>query len=287
MTKIIDGKQIAKEIDEITKHEVSKFSFKPMLFGVAVTNGSIQDDASLKYLQLKQKKALELGFDCEILIYDAKLGKKAIRRQIHDLISRSDVAGIIVQLPLPFSTNDQQYILNAVPAEFDPDCLSQDSHGAFFVGRSQILPPCVEAVKIILARENVEIKGLNAVVVGYGKLVGKPVSHWLNSAGATVTVLNEFTKLPDVISNANGDLIVTGVGKPGLINKKWISEGAMIVDFGYGHDVDGVVRGDLDINNIGDLPKFVTPVPGGVGPMVISVLLHNAMILMRKRLMVT
>lgn len=284
--KIIDGRQIASEINQITKSALLKFQVKPLLLGVAVLSGSGEDDASLKYLSIKKQTAESLGFECQIYTFDSKLGKKQIRRQIHQLIQDCRIAGLIVQLPLPFSVNDQQYILNAVPAQFDPDCLGQEYLGKFFTGRADILPPCVEALKIVLASEGVDVKGLNSVVIGYGKLVGKPIAHWLNSMGATVTVINEFTANPAMISNANGDLIITGVGKPGLVERKWVAEDAMIVDFGYGKNSEGKILGDVDSESVANLAKWLTPVPNGMGPIVISSLLHNAMILASKRLVV-
>lgn len=286
MSKIINGKQIASEINQITKSAISSFEVKPLLIGVAVLSGTYADEDSLKYLRIKQKTAEELGFECQVERIDAKLGKKAIRQHIRQLIKDSRTAGVIVQLPLPFSANDQQYILNAVPAKFDPDCLGQEYLGKFFTGRADILPPCVEALKIVLNKEQVNLKGLSAVVVGYGKLVGKPISHWLNSMGATVTVINEFTINPAIISNSNGDLIVSGVGIPNLIQRQWVSDDAVIVDFGYGRNANGEVSGDVDFDAVKDIASVITPVPNGMGPIVIATLLHNAMTLLARRLVI-
>ncbi|MDO8591301.1 MAG: bifunctional 5,10-methylenetetrahydrofolate dehydrogenase/5,10-methenyltetrahydrofolate cyclohydrolase, partial [bacterium] len=190
-----------------------------------------------------------------------------------------------------------QYVLNAIPPEKDVDVLSEKTQGAFFVGRSAILPPAVETVKIIfsaiggsaLGGEGAfNLEGKNCAVFGYGLLVGKPVSHWLASQGATVSIINEFTSNPTELSH-QADIIISGVGKPNLITADMVKEGVVVIDFGYnilpeaGSDKpEAMIVGDVDFNEVSQKAGWITPVPGGVGPIVIAAVLKNLLALYKK-----
>ncbi|MBI2063124.1 MAG: bifunctional 5,10-methylenetetrahydrofolate dehydrogenase/5,10-methenyltetrahydrofolate cyclohydrolase [Candidatus Yanofskybacteria bacterium] len=180
--------------------------------------------------------------------------------------------GVLVELPLPLHINTQ-YIINAVPQEKDVDVLSEKSQGAFLADRSLILPPAVEAVKIIFEKYDINPKGKNCAVFGYGLLVGKPIGHWLASQGATVSIINEFTSNPAELS-CHADIIVAGTGQEDLITKDMIKEGSVIIDFAK----------DVDFDEVSKKASWITPVPGGVGPIVIAAVLKNLLTLYKKTL---
>ncbi|MBI2063380.1 MAG: bifunctional 5,10-methylenetetrahydrofolate dehydrogenase/5,10-methenyltetrahydrofolate cyclohydrolase [Candidatus Yanofskybacteria bacterium] len=184
--------------------------------------------------------------------------------------------GVLIELPLPAHINTQ-YILNAIPQEKDVDVLSERAQGTFFarleakllgVGRSLILPPAVEAVKTIFKKYDINLKGKKCAIFGYGLLVGKPISHWLASQGATVSIINEFTPNPAELSR-HADIIVAGTGQEGLIAEEMVKEEAVVIDFGK----------DVDFEPIAKKASLITPPIGGVGPIVIAAVLKNLLAL--------
>jgi len=262
---IIDGKKIAEEILAEIAEEVKKSAKSLKLAAVLVG-----DDAdSRRFLELKQKVAERVGVGFKLYEFPAEITTQKLRKEIVGIAKAGVNDGVIIELPLPKHINTQ-YILNAIPEEKDPDVLSQKSQGAFFVGKSAILPPAVEAVKIILGKNNIDIKGKNCSVFGYGILVGKPVSHWLAQEGATVSIINEFTPNPERYA-LTADIIVSGVGKPNLIKDDMIKAGAVVIDFAK----------DVDFENITHKASLITPPTGGVGPIVTVSVLKNLLKLLK------
>jgi len=281
---IIDGKKIAEEINIETKKLLNGAELR--LAAVFVGD----DAGSRRFLELKKVAAEKLGIDFRLYEFPENITTQKLRKEIVGIAKAGVNDGVIIELPLPKHINTQ-YILNAVPPEKDPDVLSEKAMGAFFAGRSPVLPPSVEAVKIILEKNNINLSGKNCVVFGYGILVGKSVAHWLASQNATVFIINEFTKNPKQIS-INADIIISGVGKPNLVTADMVKKGlpphsssecggAVVIDFGFA-TLNGKMTGDVDFENVEKIASLITPVPGGVGPIVTASVLRNLVLLNKK-----
>ncbi|MEK7151331.1 MAG: bifunctional 5,10-methylenetetrahydrofolate dehydrogenase/5,10-methenyltetrahydrofolate cyclohydrolase [Patescibacteria group bacterium] len=266
---IIDGKKIAEEMLIDVKNTES-IRLAAILIG--------EHDGSRKFLELKKVAAEKIGIDFKLYEFPTDITTQKLRKKIVAISKAQINHGILIELPLPSHVNTQ-YILNAIPQEKDIDVLSEKSQGAFFANRSRILPPSVETVKTIFGKYSIEPRGKNCVIFGYGLLVGKPISHWLTSRGATVSIINEFTVNPAHYT-LNADIIISGAGKPNLIKADMIKEGAVIIDFGY-NNLDGTITGDADFDGVSKKSSLITPVPGGVGPIVIASVLKNMLTLMK------
>ncbi len=276
---IIDGKAIAERINRETKEKVSGLQQPPRLAAVVVGPESEQGAAAKKFLEMKKKRAEEIGIECRIYEFPQNITTQQLRKKIVEIAKAGVNDGVLIELPLPPAIN-AQYILNTGPEEKDVDVFSQNSQGAFFAGRPAILPPAVEAVKQIFRKYGIEPKGKNCAVFGYGLLVGKPVSHWLAQQGATVSIINEFTREPEKISR-EADVVISGAGKPNLITGDMIKEGSVVIDFGY-ENSEGKIAGDVDFEAVKEKAGLITPVPGGIGPIVIAALFKNLIELIKK-----
>lgn len=265
---VIDGRKIADKILDELKNEIAKINEPLYLAAVLVGD----DAGSRRFLELKKKAAESISIKCRIYEFTEKISNGELRKKLNQIVKATTCGGMIIELPLPEHLN-AQVILNTVPEEKDPDVLSQKAQGAFFAGRSKILPPSVEAVKQIFEEYKIEPQGKVVAVFGYGLLVGKPVSHWLTNQGAAVTVINEFTENPAELSK-KADIIVSGVGKPGLIKPNMVKEGAVVIDFGFAGTEKGIA-GDVDFEEVGKKASLITPVPGGTGPIVVAAVLKN------------
>jgi len=273
---IINGKKIAQKILDDLEKEIKNID-KPLRLA-AVLVGDSED--LMKFLELKQKAAAGIGIDFRIYKFPENISSNKLREELNKIVKLKKNDGVIIELPLPRHLNTQ-YLLNVIPEEKDVDVLSQKSQGSFFVNRSKVLPPSVEAVKQIFDEYQIDLKGKHAIIFGYGLLVGKPISHWLLNQGATVSIINEFAKSPERISK-QADIIISGVGKPELIKKDMVKEKAIVIDFGY--NKEGVkILGDVDFQKIVDKVSLITPVPGGVGPIVVASVLRNLVVLAEKK----
>jgi len=280
---IIDGRKIADKILDELKDEVAKIKKLPYLAAILVGDNG----GSRRFLELKKKAAGKIGIECRIYEFPEKISNGELRKKLNQIVKATTCGGMLIELPLPAYLNTQ-HILNIVPENKDPDVLSQKSQGAFWAERSKILPPSVETVRQILGEYKIEPKGKTAAVFGYGLLVGKPVSHWLTSRDATVTVINEFTENPAELSK-KADIIISGVGKPGLIKSDMVKEGAVVIDFGYTTEAQNEpgntekkIIGDVDFGEVSKKASLITPVPGGTGPIVVAAVLKNFVELIRK-----
>lgn len=272
---IIDGKKIAEEIISQITDEIKQLSKQPRLAALLVGDYP----GSWKFLELKKIAAKKIGIDFRIYEFPESVTTRELRKEIVAISKAQVNSGVIIELPLPAHINTQ-YVLNAIPEEKDVDVLSQKAQGAFFTGRSKILPPAVEAVKIVFEKYNIEIKGKNCAVFGYGILVGKPISHWLAANGATVSIINEFTPDPKLFT-LNADIIISGVGpirnpvgsngvnKPNLITADMVKDGAVIIDFGP----------DVDFPSVSPKCSLITPPTGGIGPIVVAAVLKNLVVI--------
>ncbi|MFH1769464.1 MAG: bifunctional 5,10-methylenetetrahydrofolate dehydrogenase/5,10-methenyltetrahydrofolate cyclohydrolase [Parcubacteria group bacterium] len=266
---IVEGKKIADEILAQTA-ELLKSRSKPLRLAMIYVSGNPE---SKKYLEMKRTAGKSIGIESRIYEMEADITSQNFRKKVVDIAKSSVNHAIIAELPFPEAINTQ-YVLNAIPEEKDPDMLSQKAQGSFFVGRSEILPPSVEAVKAIFEKYNVDPKGKNCKVFGYGILIGKPIAHWLASLGATVTILNEHT-LDQKEHSIHADIIIAGANKAGIITGDMVAEGAIVIDFGY-EKIDGQIVGNVVFEEVKNKASIITPVPGGVGPIGISSALKNA-----------
>ena len=259
----VDGKKIRDKVLEELKSEVGSRELR--LVGVLVGD----HPGSKKFMELKEKAAKEIGIDFRLYEFPGDISTNKLRDELNNIAKQGVTHGIIVELPLPEQIN-AQYILNTIPQEKDVDVLSTKAQGAFFVGKSKILPPAVEALKIVLEEHDVDIKGKDVAVFGYGILIGKPIANWLAVQGASVFVINEFTKNPEEISK-EADIVISGVGEAGLIKGDMVKDDAVVIDFGYSKDG----KGDVDFDSVSKKASLITPVPGGMGPIVVAAVLKN------------
>lgn len=285
--KAIDGKGIAKGIIEQLKSEpVPQKIFAAVLVG--------DNAASESFVKQKEKVAKELGIDFRIYRFPETSTNDSLRKDIRKLAGLSRVGAVIVQLPLPAHVN-AHYVLNAIPPEKDVDVLSERTLGAFYNNRSRVVPPSVAACEEICRREHIALEDKKVAVVGLGVLVGKPIALWLMNPVKSPTGDHGARKAKEVYLLDRGsdleilkhaDIVISGVGKAGLIKQEMLKDSASVIDFGYSFDSEGKIRGDFDSSLsplTSDLEslEFYTPTPGGTGPILIAKLMENFYILNR------
>lgn len=219
----------------------------------------VGDDPALKaFVKLKQKAAQSVGVTFSSYLFDGSHTDEVIDT-LQYLAADNSVQGMFVELPLPENWNADE-VIRFIPADKDVDALREDA----------LVPaPAVLALRYVLHEQGIVPRGLAAAVIGQGRLVGMPIARWLSKEGAQVSVVDVDTPHPAEVS-ARADVVVTGVGKPGLVTGEWIKEGATVIDFGYAQGT-----GDVDRDSVKQKAGFLTPVPGGVGPLVIAAVLEN------------
>jgi len=265
MAKILSGEKLAKSILASLK----KRKKKPKALAV-VQVGS--NKVSQKYIAEKKRVAKDIGVKFQLVSLPKNVSFKTIESRVLSLSKDRRVAGIVVQLPLPSKLNTQK-VLDLIPPEKDVDVLSSSSFAEFALGRLQILPPTVAAISHLLKAAKKDIAGKKAVVVGAGRLVGLPTAVWLAQQGAEVSLVQKETKNPASVI-AKADIVVSGVGKPNLIVGSMIKKGAVVIDAGT--SVEGAVTvGDVETESVSKKASFLSPVPGGVGPLTVACLLNN------------
>lgn len=270
--KIIDGKAVAAEMELEMIDEVKSLVESGIQPGLAVVLvGS--DPASQVYVARKQKSCERLGIKSFEYLLPEETGEEELLKLIDELNSRKDVNGILVQLPLPKHINSKK-VLYAIDPNKDVDGFHPCNVGNLFIDESN-LPPCTPAgVMELLKRTGVELKGKNAVVVGRSNIVGKPVSIMLLKEHATVTICHSRTaNLADVCRSA--DVLVAAVGRPEMVKGDWVKEGAVVIDVGVNRLENGKLAGDVEFATAVEKASAITPVPGGVGPMTIAMLMKN------------
>jgi len=272
---IINGKKLAQEIIEELKKERKKISKKIRLAVVLIGN----NPASLSYIKQKERVAKEIGIDTRIYQYIDSIKTKELRKKVGEICRVTYNRGIIVQLPLPPSINTQ-VVLNAILPQKDPDVLCEKNLGGFYTNRLQILPPVLASIKYLLEKYKIDIEGKNILIIGRGRLVGKPASLWFINQRATVITANSKTKdLREFINKA--DIIISSAGKHGLITGDLIKKGVVIFDAAVVSE-DGKLKGDCD-NSVKDKAGLITPVPGGIGPLCVAFLFKNLLELVKNQ----
>lgn len=302
---IINGKQIADEVLAELKKEVAALrqAQGKSLRLAAVLVG--EDQALKKFVELKGKIAEDIGISFKMHQFPQNIPSDELVKKVKEIADEND--GALVELPLPKHI-DTQAVLDAVPVEKDVDVLSTEAQARFHevqpieVGppkkdrpQERILPPAVEATKIVFEKFSIELKGKKVAVFGQGILVGEPISDWLERQGAEVFRINSKTEKPEELSR-QADIIVSGVGKPELVNGEMVKparpdarlndtvgqdsgrsggEGVVVIDFGYGRNKEGKMVGDVDYDSVEPKSSLITPVPGGMGPVLIAAVLKN------------
>lgn len=273
MAQIIDGKTIAKKIREEMKTEVEKLQDEGIVPGLAVVLVG-DDPASQVYVNNKQRACQEVGIYSELYQLPKETTQEQLLEVVNELNARADIDGILVQLPLPKQI-DEESILLAIDPHKDVDAFHPVNVGKIWLDEETFIPCTPSGVMRLLKEYDVEIEGKHCVIVGRSNIVGKPMAALMLKENATVTVCHSKTKnMPDICSEA--DILIAAVGIPGVITQDMVKEGAVVIDVGTTRGEDGKLRGDVDFENVEPKAALISPVPGGVGPMTITMLLQNA-----------
>lgn len=281
--EIIDGKELAKKIregvkDEILTKYVSQGKDVPCLVCIIVG----ENKASKIYVRSKEKACAECGMKSLVYEFSEKTTKEELKTFIRKLNEDNGVSGILVQLPLPEKLDEfRDEIINTISPEKDVDCLTDVNLGKMYAGTGKIAPCTATGVIRILDSEGYDLDGKDVVVVGRSLLVGKSVSTLLQQRNATVTNCHSHTQ--DLKGKCErADVLVVAVGKPQMITKDYVKDCAFVVDVGINRLPSGLV-GDVDFDDVKDKTSYITPVPGGVGPLTVACLMENTLLLHNER----
>jgi methylenetetrahydrofolate dehydrogenase (NADP+)/methenyltetrahydrofolate cyclohydrolase len=279
--RIIDGKAIAKAYRQRVAEDVTKFVEEhgraPGLDVVLVG----EDPASVVYTRNKEKAAAKAGIRGKLHRLPADIAENALIEYVAELNAKDDVDGILVQLPLPKGLNTER-VLDTIDASKDVDGLHPYNAGLLSAGRPGLVPCTPRGCMHLLSTTDVTLKGAHAVMLGRSNLMGKPMAQLLLREHATVTIAHSrTTDLKGLIQTA--DVVVVAVGRLHMVEGDWIKEGAAVLDVGINRKEDGKLAGDVDFESAKERAGWITPVPGGVGPMTIACLLDNTVIAARQR----
>lgn len=269
MYEIIDGKALAKKIREDLKKEVEEKKLTPKLAVILV--GS--DPASKVYVKNKSRACEEVGITFEEHLLDEDTKMEELLTLIDKLNERSDVNGILLQAPLPKGLNINKAFARITP-EKDVDGFNPVNIGKLLIKEETFVPCTPFGIMKMLEYYNIEVEGKDVVVIGRSNIVGKPMLNCLLNKNATVTICHSKTKnLPEITKKA--DIIISAVGRLNIVTTDMVKEGAVIIDVGMNRNSDGKLVGDVDFENVKNKCSYITPVPGGVGPMTIAMLMNN------------
>ena len=274
MAKIIDGKQIAKEVRAEIAAECAELKKKGIIPGLAVVIVGT-DPASQVYVRNKKKACEEVGFRSEVLELPEETTEEELLALVKKLNEDVNIHGILVQLPLPEHLDDEVIIANIDPKK-DVDAFHPSNVGKIMIGNYDFLPCTPAGVMVLLEKSGIDVSGKECVVVGRSNIVGKPQAMLLLHANGTVTICHSRTKdLAEVTRRA--DILVVAIGKADFITGDMVKDGAVVIDVGMNRKADGKLTGDVDFATVEPKASYITPVPGGVGPMTITMLLRNTL----------
>ncbi len=272
MANIIDGKKISAQIKDEVKNKVEELNAK----GINVCLAVIQvgnDPASSVYVGNKKKACAYCGIDSKSFELPEETTEEELLKLIDDLNNDVKVDGILVQLPLPSHISEEK-VIAAIDPEKDVDGFSVNSVGALVTGKSGFRSCTPAGIIELLKRSDIEISGKECVVIGRSNIVGKPMAVMMLQENATVTICHSKTRnLPEVCRRA--DILIVAIGKPKMITKEYVKEGAVVIDVGIHRNENNKLCGDVDFEDVFDSCSYITPVPGGVGPMTIAMLMYN------------
>ena len=275
MAKIIDGKLISAQIREEIAEKVKEYNERTgKLPGLAVVIVG-ENPASQVYVRNKKKACEQVGFNSWVYEMPESTTQDELNALIDKLNEDSAVHGILVQLPLPKHLDEEQVILRIKP-EKDVDAFHPYNVGRITIGNPKFLPCTPAGIMELLHRSNIEIAGKECVVIGRSNIVGKPMALLLLSENGTVTVCHSKTQdLKKVCRRA--DILVVAIGKADFVTADMVKEGAVVIDVGMNRNAEGKLTGDVDFASVSEVASYITPVPGGVGPMTITMLLQNTL----------
>lgn len=274
MGEIIDGKKLAKEIQEKVTNEVAelaKIGKKPGLAVVLVGD----NQASRTYVRNKQKRTEEAGMKSVLIELPENVTEEKLLSVVEELNEDTTIHGILVQLPLPKHISEEK-VIDTISYDKDVDGFHPVNVGNLFIGKESFVPCTPAGIIELIKSTGTQIEGKRAVVIGRSNIVGKPVAQLLLNENATVTIAHSRTKdLPQVAKEADILVVATGLAK--FVKKDYIKPGAIVIDVGMDRDENNKLCGDVDFDDVVEAAGFITPVPGGVGPMTITMLLANTL----------
>ena len=270
---IISGKEISVKIKDQLKEEVSKiketYPRLPKLVVILVGD----NQASQTYVRNKERGCQYIGIESEILRHDSSFSEIELLQEINDLNNDDTVDGILVQLPLPQHINEEK-VLDAIVPSKDVDGFHPENVAKLFLGQHSLVPCTPKGMMVLLEEINYDLAGKEVVIVGRSNIVGKPVALLCLQKNATVTIAHSQTKdLKAVCSRA--DVLIAAIGKPKFFNHEYVKDGAVVLDVGINRDENNKLCGDVDFDDVKDKVSAITPVPGGIGPMTITMLMKN------------
>ncbi|WP_281183244.1 bifunctional methylenetetrahydrofolate dehydrogenase/methenyltetrahydrofolate cyclohydrolase FolD [Staphylococcus schleiferi] len=278
--KILDGKQIAKDYRQGLQDEVEKLKaqgYTPKLSVILVGNNG----ASQSYVRSKKKAAEKIGMISEVIHLDEDTSEADVLKELDRLNQDDSVSGILVQVPLPKQV-DEQKVLDAIDPAKDVDGFHPINIGRLYLDEAKLIPCTPLGVMELLKHADIDLEGKNAVVIGRSHIVGQPVAKLLIQQNATVTVLHSRSQnISEHLKQA--DVIVSAVGRPGMVTRDDVKDGAVVIDVGNTPDENGKLKGDVEYDEVKEIAGAITPVPGGVGPMTITMVLNNTLIAEKMR----
>ncbi len=273
MAQIIDGKQLAASIKDNLHEQVielqAKYGRVPSLVVILVGD----NPASQSYVKGKIKAAEVVGINSQLLTFPADLSEEALLSEIDRLNNDDAVDGILVQLPLPKHISEDK-VISAIAAEKDVDGFHPTNVAKLWLGEKCLLPCTPKGIMRMIELTGIETSGATAVVIGRSNIVGKPIAKLLLDANATVVMTHSRTKNMTEITR-QADILVVAIGKPNFVTAEYLKPGAVVIDVGINRKDDGKLCGDVDFEAAKDIAGWLTPVPGGVGPMTIAMLMEN------------
>lgn len=271
---LIDGKTIAAKLNAETAKQVEalKKNGKTSTLGVVLVGNN---SASTTYVHKKKQAAKKIGMGFKLYHFPEDITEKELLAAMEEIQAKREVTGLIIQIPLPEHLYTPT-ILNALHSELDVDCLTAENMGKLFLGSNIISPPTPSAVLSILEDLKIDLAGKNVTIIGVGALVGKPLAIMMMNARVSVSTCNSITK--DIKEKClNADIIVTGVGKKNILRGDMVREGTIVIDTGFVFE-NGKSSGDVNVEEVEKIASYVTPTPGGVGPITVAHLLRNVAI---------
>ena len=272
MYQLIDGKELAKNIRQELKIENDKLKEKGIKAKLAVI--LVGDDSASKiYVKNKSKACNDVGIEYEEILLDSDTTMEKLLDVIDSLNKRDDINGILLQSPIPNGL-DIQKAFEKIDYRKDVDGFNPINVGKLMIGQDGFIPCTPYGIVRMLEEYNILVEGKNAVVIGRSNIVGKPLSQCLLNKNATVTVCHSRTRdIQNVTKNA--DILISAVGKLNMVTEDMVKDGAVVIDVGMNRKENGKLAGDVDFENVKEKTSYITPVPGGVGPMTIAMLMNN------------
>ena len=280
MANIIDGKKISADIRGEIAAEVEEMKKNGVTPGLAVIIVG-ENPASKVYVRNKGKGCAEVGMYSEIIEMAEQTTEAELLTKIAELNARKDINGILVQLPLPKHINERA-VIEAIAPEKDVDAFAPVNIGEMMLGTADFLPCTPAGIMELLKRSGVSVEGKECVVIGRSNIVGKPIAQLLLAANGTVTICHSRTHDLAAVTR-RADILVVAIGKADFVTGDMVKDGVVVIDVGMNRKADGKLTGDVDYASVEPKASYITPVPGGVGPMTITMLLRNTLTAAKKQ----